>query len=239
MTAMFTITINARALKAAAMCASNEETRFYLKGVYVETTPAGVTLTATDGHRLVAMNHAPAVDLPHDASAPAVIVPLHLIDKLKIGKRAPDYATLTIDATVNPAKLTLAFDGLSIVADAVDGTYPAARRVAAPAFNSPDAGKPAHFNPAYVAAFGKMAELMTGGKPRAIHIISNGGNPALVDFLGDHEAAGVEAFGVLMPCRLGASRYAGRSVPAWYDPNPVPAAPAGAGLDVSQEADAA
>ena len=167
MTATFTITVNARALKAAAMCASNEETRFYLKGVFVETTPAGVTLTATDGHRLVAMNHGPAVDAPHDASAPA------------------------------------------------------------------------NFNPAYIATFGKMCELMTGGKPRAIHIISNGENPALVDFLDDLDAGGVEAFGVLMPCRLGASRYAGRSVPAWYDPNPVPAAPAGAGLDVSQEADAA
>lgn len=244
MSAMFTITINARALKAAAMCASAEETRYYLKGVYVETTPAGVTLTATDGHRLVAMHHAPAVDAPHDASAPAVIVPLHMIDKLKIGKRAPDYATLTIDATVNHAKLTLSYDGLSITGEAVDGTYPAARRVAGPAFNSPDAGKIAHFNPAYIAAFGKMCELMTGNKPRAIYIGHNGDNPALVDFLGDHDAAGVEAFGVLMPCRLKnesgrASRYEGASVPAWYDPNPVPAPAAAGAVDVSQEADAA
>jgi DNA polymerase-3 subunit beta len=239
MSATFTVTVNARALKAAAMCVGTDETRFYLKGVFVETSAAAVTMTATDGHRLVAMNHALAVDAPHDASAPAVIVPLHMIDKLKIGKRAPDYLTLTIDAGVNPAKLTLAFDGLSIVAEAVDGTYPAARRVAAPAFNSPDAGKPANFNPAYIATFGKMCELMTGNKPRAIHILSNGENPALVDFLDDLDAGGVEAFGILMPCRLGASRYAGRSVPAWYDPNPVPAAPVGAGLDVSQEADAA
>lgn len=225
-----TITVNARALKSAAMCASDQETRYYLKGVFVETSPAGVTLTATDGHRLVAMRHAPAVDSPHDATAPAVIVPLHLIDKLKIGKRAPTYATLTIDAAVNTAKLTLAFDGLSICADAVDGAYPATRRVAVAAFNSPDAGKIAHFNPAYIATFGKMCELMTGTKPPAIYIGHNGDNPALVDFLGDRDAAGVEAFGVLMPCRLKddqgrASRYAGHSVPAWYDPNLAPVAP--------------
>ena len=237
MTATFTVTINARALKAAAMCASSEETRYYLKGVFIETSAAGVTLTATDGHRLVAMNHA-AQDT-HDASAPAVIVPLHMIDKLKIGKRAPDYLTLAIDAGVTPAKLTLSFDGLSITGEAVDGTFPAARRVAAPAFNSPDAGKPANFNPAYVAAFGKMCELMTGGKPRAIHIISNGENPALVDFLDDLDAGGVEAFGVLMPCLLGESRYAGRSVPAWYDPTPVPAAPVGAPDGDDSAADAA
>jgi len=228
MSATFTVTVNARAMKAAAMCASDQETRYYLKGVFIETSAAGVTLTATDGHRLVAMTHAPATDAPHDATAPAVIVPLHMIDRLKIGKRAPDYLRLTIDATATPAKLTLSFDGLSITGEAVDGTYPAARRVAVAAFNSPDAGKIAHFNPAYVATFGKMAELMTGGKPPAIHVMPNGGSPALVDFLGDHDAAGVEAFGVLMPCRLGESRYAGRSVPAWYDPNPVPAAPAGA-----------
>jgi hypothetical protein len=244
MSATFTVTVNARALKAAAMCASADETRFYLKGVFVETLPAGVTLTATDGHRLVAMTHAPAADLPHDATAPAVIVPLHMIDKLKIGKRAPDHLTLTIDAAVNPAKLTLSYDGLSITGEAVDGTYPAARRVAVAAFNSPDAGKLAHFNPAYVATFGKMCELMTSGKPQAIYIGHNGENPALVDFLGDRDAAGVEAFGVLMPCRLKdasgrASRFEGQSIPAWYDPNPVPAAPVGAGLDVSQEADAA
>lgn len=242
MSAMFTITINARALKAAAMCASAEESRFYLRGVFIETSAGGVTLTATDGHRLVAMTHALAVDAPHDATAPAVIVPLHMIDKLKIGKRAPDYATLTIDATVNPAKLTLSFDGLSITGEAVDGTFPAARRVAVGAFNSPDAGKLAHFNPAYVATFGKMCELMTGSKPKAIYIGHNGDNPAIVDFLGDHDAAGVEAFGVLMPCRLKdesgrASRYEGSSVPSWYDPNPVPP-PAAAGAVDGDDRDA-
>jgi len=241
MSATFNVTINARALKAAAMCASAEETRYYLKGVFVEPSAAGVTLTATDGHRLVAMNHRPAADLPHDASAPAAIVPLHMIDKLKIGKRAPDYATLAIDTSADPAKLTLSYDGLSIVAEAVDGTYPAARRVAAPAFNSPDAGKIAHFNPAYVATFGKMCELMTGTKPPAIYIGHNGDNPALVDFLGGRDASGVEAFGVLMPCRLKddagrASRYEGHSVPAWYDPNPAPAPAAEAAPEGSQAA---
>ena len=247
MSAMFTITINARALKAAAMCASSEETRYYLKGVFVEAPLSGdIILTATDGHRLVAMRHDPAPNLQHDAGAWSVIVPLHMIDKLKIGKRAPDYATLgmTYSEEAKAIKLTLSYDGLSIAGVAVDGTYPAARRVAAPAFNSPDAGKPANFNPAYVAAFGKMAELMTGSKPKAIYIGNNGDNPALVDFLGDHDAGGVEAFGVLMPCRLKddtgrASRYEGSSVPAWYDPNPVPAPAAAGAVDGDDSAEAA
>ncbi|NBT33041.1 MAG: hypothetical protein EBT13_14365 [Rhodobacteraceae bacterium] len=224
---IYNVTLNARALKASAMCASSEETRYYLKGVFVEETVAGVTLTATDGHRLAVLNHKRHGDDVTPICAPAVIVPLHMIDKLKIGKRAPDYATLTVDAGVNPAKLTLSYDGLSIVADAVDGTYPNARAVVRGAFtpDKDDAGKLAHFNPAYVAAFGKMKELLTGGKPQVLQIYHNGPSPAVVDFLGVPETDdGLRGFGVLMPCRapenvLGALT----APPAWYDA-PAPAA---------------
>jgi hypothetical protein len=227
MSNMFAVTVNARALKAASMCASNEETRYYLKGVFVESPESGdIILTATDGHRLAVLCHKPAPDLQHDAGAWSVIVPLHMIDKLKIGKRAPDYATLTIDASVNPAKLTLSYDGLSIVADAVDGTYPNARAVVRGAFTpGDDAGKLAHFNPAYVAAFGKMKELLTGGKPQVLPIYHNGHSPAVVDFLGVPETAdGLRGFGVLMPCRAPADAAGPLSAPpAWYDA-PAPAA---------------
>jgi hypothetical protein len=244
MSNIFTVTVNARALKAAAMCASSEETRYYLKGVFVEMSPASITLTATDGHRLAVLNHYRHTDDRDAPQAPAVIVPLHLIDKLKIGKRAPDYATLTIDTGSTPAKLTLAFDGLSITADAVDGTYPNARAVVRGAFNpGKDAGKLAQFNPAYVAAFGKMKELLTGNKPQVLQIHHNGGSPAVVDFLGVPETDdGLRGFGVLMPCRspddvLGALT----APPAWYDA-PAPAASscaADAAADAAPEADAA
>jgi hypothetical protein len=232
MSNIFTVTINARALKAAAMCASSEETRYYLKGVFVEETAAGVTLTATDGHRLAALNHARHADDLDSPQAPAVIVPLHMIDKLKIGKRAPDYATLTIDAGANPAKLTLSYDGLSIVADAVDGTYPNARAVVRGAFNpGDDAGKLAHFNPAYVAAFGKMKELLTGNKAIVLPIYHNGHSPALVDFLGVEETLeGLRGFGVLMPCRSADGVLNTLSAPpAWYDAPPASASPSASG----------
>jgi len=223
---IYNVNLNARALKAAAMCASSEETRYYLKGVYVETAAAGVTMTATDGHRLAVLNHARHGDDVTPICAAAVIVPLHMIDKLKIGNRAPDYATLTVDASVNPAKLTLSYDGLSIVADAVDGTYPNARAVVRGAFKpGDDAGKLAHFNPAYVAAFGKMKELLTGGKATVLQIYHNGPSPAVVDFLGVPETAdGLRGFGVLMPCRAPADAAGPLSAPpAWYDA-PAPAA---------------
>ena len=223
MSNMFTVTVNARALKAASMCASSEETRYYLKGVFVESPESGdIILTATDGHRLAVLCHKPAPDLQHDAGAWSVIVPLHMIDKLKIGKRAPDFATLgmTYDNEKKTVKLTLSYDGLSIVADAVDGTYPNARAVVRGAFKpGDDAGRLAHFNPAYVAAFGKMKELLTGNKPQVLQIHHNGPSPAVVDFLGVPETAdGLRGFGVLMPCRSPENVLSALTAPpAWYD----------------------
>lgn len=206
-----TLTINARALKAAAICASTEETRFYLNGVNIETDAAGHTLTATDGHRLIAIHHAHAPEAA--AECPSFILPLHMIAKLKIGKRAPDFATLTYD----DGKLALSFDGLTIAGEAIQGTFPATRRVAYGAFHNEDAGKPASFNPAYIGDFGKIAEVLTGTKPKAIQIITNGDSPALVDFIGSKDASGVEGFGVLMPCRMADSELLG-PMPAWYRP---------------------
>ncbi len=205
----FTLTINARALKAAAICASTEETRFYLNGVNIETDAAGHTPTATDGHRLIAIRQVHAADNT-TTECQSFILPLHMIAKLKIGKRAPDYATLTYDN----GKLALSFDGLTIAGEAIDGAFPAARRVAYGAFHSEDAGKPAQFNPAYIADFGKVAEILTGSKPKSITVLPNGLNPALIDF---GPVDGVEAFGVLMPVHTSPSTLLG-PMPAWYRP---------------------
>ena len=204
---IMTMTINARALKAAAICASTEETRFYLNGVNIETDAAGHTLTATDGHRLIALHHA------HSGAAvecPSFILPLHMIAKLKIGKRAPDYATLTYD----DGKLALSFDGLTIAGEAIDGAFPSARRVAYGAFHNEDAGKPAQFNPAYIGDFGKIAEILMGSKPQSLTVLPNGLNPALIDF---GPVDGVEVFGVLMPVRTSPSTLRG-PMPAWFRP---------------------
>ena len=213
-----TLTINARALKAAAICASTEETRFYLNGVNIETDAAGHTLTATDGHRLIAIHHAHAPEAA--AECQSFILPLHMIAKLKIGKRAPDFATLTYD----DGKLALSFDGLTIAGEAIQGTFPAARRVAYGAFHNEDSGKVAQFNPAYIGDFGKIAEVLTGAKPKSLTVLPNGLNPALVDF---GPLDGVEAFGVLMPVRTSPSTLLG-PMPAWYRPEGYVADPAAA-----------
>lgn len=50
------IRFNANLYRIAMLCSSNEETRHYLQGAYAEPHPVkGVTLVATDGHKLVAI----------------------------------------------------------------------------------------------------------------------------------------------------------------------------------------
>ena len=71
-----------RALKAAAIAAGTEQTRYYLNGVCIQHTPTGPVFVATDGHRLIAAAH----DWQGDAPAPfaPVIVPLELLKRIKI-----------------------------------------------------------------------------------------------------------------------------------------------------------
>lgn len=59
------VTINADLFRIAHICASTEETRYYLQGVFV--TPAragGAHLVATDGHSMLVVYDAYATDIP-------------------------------------------------------------------------------------------------------------------------------------------------------------------------------
>jgi DNA polymerase III sliding clamp (beta) subunit (PCNA family) len=48
------IRFNANLYRIAMLCSSQEETRYYLQGAFIERHPVkGVTMTATDGHKLV------------------------------------------------------------------------------------------------------------------------------------------------------------------------------------------
>lgn len=51
-----TFLIPARDLRAVWNAVSGEETRYYLRGVYVESTDSGAVLTATDGHVMLSAN---------------------------------------------------------------------------------------------------------------------------------------------------------------------------------------
>lgn len=166
-------------LKAALICASSEETRYYLRGVHLATSGHMVT---TDGHRMFVARLAerPSIDVivPYDAVAAAL--------KLA-GARCKD---IEIDLAVNRIG--------QIQFTPVDGTFPDWRRVV-PTGEELPSGKPddapgaVHFNHAYVGDMSKMGKLLGGSS--MLHPVS-ASHPCLVTF-GERE----DCFAVLMPLR--------------------------------------
>ena len=172
-------------LKAALVCASSEETRYYLRGVHLSTSGHMVT---TDGARMFVarLTERPAAD---------VIVPYtDVVAALKLaGARATE---IDIDLAANRIG--------QISFTPVDGTFPDWRRVVPTGLETPSAKDPSdnaahvHFDHRYVGDFAKMAAILCGKATTArsvLHPVS-ASHPALVTF-GDR----ADCFGVLMPVR--------------------------------------
>lgn len=184
--------INMTILKAVAVAAGKEVTRYYLNGVQIEITPKGLILVATDGHRLIA-----AQCETEPTQAPCTgIVPLDFINKIKIDK-STDFAKLTLSAD----EIRLEYGTNVYISKLIDGTYPDWRRIVPKEASN----VPAQFNPVYLADFAKaMKQADTGGKIPLPIINHNGENAALVE-LGDI-GAGNTWLGVIMPMREKANR---------------------------------
>jgi DNA polymerase-3 subunit beta len=181
---------NLKALKTTALFVSSEETRYYLKGVCVESRPDGFVFTATNGHFLTMTRH-DYLDGQVMQTWDRFIIPISLIDRVKLS-RTCDVA----DLDLNGDAISIHYMGATYTENRVDGTFPDARRVI-PAKVS---GETAQFNPAYIALFGKAKALITGKKAEnLVTIAHNGGSPALVDFVPPGED--FQGFGVLMPYR--------------------------------------
>ena len=179
-------------LKAALLCASNEETRYYLKGVHLSTSGHMVT---TDGHRMFVAKLAEAV--PAD-----VIIPL---DSVKAALKIAGPRAIVIELNGN----TLG----SVTFVPVDGTFPNWRAVlpagegAAYAPTTPEeAPHLAHFNPEYVGDIGKMSKILSGAVGSFKLQVWTATNPAGVTFAGRDDC-----LAVLMPMR----RPTGDVVPEW------------------------
>ena len=175
-------------LKAALVCASSEETRYYLRGVHLATSGHLVT---TDGHRMFVarLNERPDAD---------VIVP---------------YADVTAalklaGARVKEIEIDLAGNRIGQISfTPVDGTFPDWHRVVPTGEETPsskpelnDGPEHVHFNHAYIGDLAKMGKLLGGASmlhPRSAS------HPALVTF-GER----ADCFGVLMPMRRTVDRSA-------------------------------
>jgi DNA polymerase-3 subunit beta len=168
-------------LKAALVCASSEETRYYLRGVYLTTSGHLVT---TDGHRMFVARLAerPTADVivPYDAVTAALKM---------VGARCKEIEIDLATTRIGQIQFT-----------PVDGTFPDWRRVVPTGDETPstkpelnDGPERAHFNHAYIGDFAKIGKLLGGASmlhPRSAS------HPALVTF-GER----ADCFGVIMPVR--------------------------------------
>jgi DNA polymerase-3 subunit beta len=116
-----------RLLHKARFAMSQEETRYYLNGVYFhaqnEADPPLLRAAATDGHRLARLD----APLPDGAAAmPGVIVPRKAIAELA---RLLDDAEDHVEIAVSPAKIRFGFGPGRLTSKLIDGAFPDYERV--------------------------------------------------------------------------------------------------------------
>jgi hypothetical protein len=182
------ITLNVSFLKAALLFASDEETRYYLKGVHLLRRADHLRITATDGHRLFCAMQ--TLNEPGDDFD--IILPRDGLKKALTGlHRNTDFLGLDLEWDGDRVKRAVLND---VAMAPIDGTFPTIERVV-PDANS-ISGEVAAFNPLYLADIGKAAKILCGNV-NAFHLGHNGGSPALVSF----DAAAGAAFAVVMPYR--------------------------------------
>jgi DNA polymerase-3 subunit beta len=106
---------------------SNEETRYYLNGIYFHAASAGGTAVlrgvATDGHRLARVE----VPLPKGASEiPGVIVPRKTVGEVR---KLLDESDGSVEVELSDTRIRFASGGVTLVSKLIDGTFPDYERV--------------------------------------------------------------------------------------------------------------
>ena len=101
---------------------SNEETRYYLNGVFLHQTQKNsidiLRAVATDGHRLAQYD----IPLPQGAKdMNGIIIPKKMIQELR---RVLDDANGDINIQLNENKIKFSFNNMQIISKVIDGTFP-------------------------------------------------------------------------------------------------------------------
>ena len=100
-----------------AFAASTDESRYYLKGVYLTQDDGRMTGVATDGHRLALWRSSVADDFP------SVIVPSGTIAALHL----PESGDVAV--SISETKIRFAMDDWVMVSKVIDGMYPDYKRI--------------------------------------------------------------------------------------------------------------
>ena len=195
---IISITIASEYIDAAMAAVSKEETRHYLKGVFID---ARGYVAAMNGHIAFAARCAEASAFaetfaPGYSALAGVIVPDTAIAQAAKGKGP--YYTIERDAA---GLYWLQRGWVRVHFVPVDGSFPDWTRVIP---EMPEALVAAHYDPKYVGAMGKMAQALGDGKKgnaAAFKIHQNGENPGLVTFVGDGGGIHTQCCAVIMPLR--------------------------------------
>ena len=110
----------AEVLRVTTPSISDEQTRYYLRGVYLHEVNGQAAFCSTDGHRLALHKTA----IPY--TGPGVIVHKDTLKPLAklLAKRSGD-----ITVTTSPRHITIGAEGFTIAAKVIDGTFPDYTRV--------------------------------------------------------------------------------------------------------------
>jgi DNA polymerase-3 subunit beta len=117
----------ARLIDKARFAMSQEETRYYLNGIYMhayeEEGHASLRAVATDGHRLARLDS----KLPQGAEGlKGIIIPRKAVIELR---RLLDDAGSTVEMLVAPGRVRFTFEDIAFTTKLIDGTFPDYARV--------------------------------------------------------------------------------------------------------------
>jgi DNA polymerase III subunit beta len=106
---------------------SNEETRYYLNGIYLHVIDVGGTMkiraVATDGHRLARAEY----DAPTGSEGmPGIIVPRKTVSEIQKLIEDPE---ASVNVELSDAKIRLTIGSVVLTSKLIDGTFPDYQRV--------------------------------------------------------------------------------------------------------------
>lgn len=175
--------IQTKHLKAAALFqASKEVTRYYLRGVCIDTIDGNGFIVATDGHRMFAANVG-AVDWNQGQ----IVISSDTVKKALTGYREETIELLPAVGVAGETAFTLG----DIRFTPIDGKFPDWRRV----FPLSISGDLAQFNAGHVGDMAKASKILGG--PSDPFIGHNGVDAAVVTF----GNANVDCCALLMPMK--------------------------------------
>jgi hypothetical protein len=214
-----TATLSRRALRACVR-AADDDSRYYLRGVYVEITARGAVYVATNGHSLLCASVPLEERAPDNTLTGNFIIPAAACRAQVTKRQNGTRGKIVSDAiTLRQHDGFMAFHasatGEMHAFRVIDGTYPDWRRVIPRAAT----GEPAHFDPKITRVMQQAAEDFYGFKALPVITPNGNGNPALVRL--SPTSGESDFFGVIMPARVVDCLTA---PPAWAIAEPAPAA---------------